>query len=455
MAEFLSSFSGWLWGNLLFILLGGGVFFALFSHFAPFRYLGHGLQLLFGKYPEKEAPGEVSHFRALCSALSGTVGMGNVAGVAVAITQGGPGALFWMWVCALLGMATKFYTCSLAVMYRGKDENGVEQGGPMYFIREGLGEKWKPLAIFFAACGMFGCLPLLQSNQLTQIVRSMFFEPQGWFVGSVSSTQTGNALFGFLLAVLVGVVVVGGIKRIGAIAAWLVPGMILLYGGTSLVILLLHSNQVLPAFSMIFSDAFTGQAVAGGALGMVIVTGVRRAAFSNEAGMGTEAMAHGAAKTREPIREGLVAMWGPVIDTLLMCTLTGLVLMVTDVWRSGEGDGVLLTTQAFEKSLPGVGPYLLFAGVLCLSFSSMVGFSYYVVKCGCFLFGQQARLPVLGFYLLTIIISSMTTMAEIINFLDIAFGLMAIPTILSSILLSSKVNHEARKYFNSFRKPST
>jgi AGCS family alanine or glycine:cation symporter len=168
--------------------------------------------------------------------------------------------------------------------------------------------------------------------------------------------------------------------------------------------------------------------------------------------MGTEAMAHGAAKTKEPIREGLVAMWGPVIDTLLMCTLTGLVLMVTNVWQSGEENGVLLTTQAFEQALPGVGPYLLLAGVLCLSFSSMLGFSYYVVKCGCFLFGQKARLPVLGFYLLTIIVSSVATMAEIINFLDIAFGLMAIPTILSSLLLAPRVNREAKQYFAGLQK---
>ena len=447
MAEFLSSFSGWLWGNLLYLLLGGGFFFAVFSRFSPFRYLGHGLALLLGKNVEKEAPGEVSHFRALCSALSGTVGMGNVAGVAVAITQGGPGALFWMWVCALLGMATKFYTCSLAVMYRGKDENGVEQGGPMYFIREGLGEKWKPLAILFAGCGMFGCLPLLQSNQLTQIMNTMFFEPQGWFVGSEDTRQMGNALFGLFLAVVVGLVVIGGIKRIGSVAARLVPGMVVLYGGTSLFIILLHVDRIFPSLSLIFSDAFTGQAVAGGALGMVIVTGVRRAAFSNEAGMGTEAMAHGAARTREPIREGVVAMWGPVIDTLIMCTLTGLVLMVTGVWDSGIGDGVLLTTQAFQQALPGVGPYLLLAGVLCLSFSSMLGFSYYVVKCGCFLFGQKARLPMLGFYLLTIVVSAMVKMEVIINFLDIAFGLMAIPTILSSMLLAPRVNEAARKYF--------
>ena len=454
MAEFLSSFSGWLWGNLLYLLLGGGLFFAVFSRFCPFRYLGHGMALLLGMKVEKDAPGEVSHFRALCSALSGTVGMGNVAGVAVAITQGGPGAIFWMWVCAFLGMATKFYTCSLAVMYRGKDENGVEQGGPMYFIREGLGEKWQPLAIFFAACGMFGCLPLLQSNQLTQIVNNMFFEPQGWFVGSESTAQVGNALFGLLLAVLVGMVVVGGIKRIGAFAARLVPGMVLLYGGTSLVIILLHVDRILPSLSLILSDAFTGQAVAGGALGMVIVTGVRRAAFSNEAGMGTEAMAHGAAKTNEPIREGVVAMWGPVIDTLIMCTLTGLVLMVTGVWDSGIGDGVLLTTHAFQQALPGVGPYLLLAGVLCLSFSSMLGFSYYVVKCGCFLFGQRARLPMLSFYLLTIVVSAVVKMNVIINFLDIAFGLMAIPTILSSILLAPKVNKASREYFQKLRNSS-
>ena len=447
MNDLLSQVSGILWGNLLYLLLGGGLFFAVFSRFSPFRYLGHGMALLLGKKVEHDAPGEVSHFRALCSALSGTVGMGNVAGVAVAITQGGPGAIFWMWVCALLGMATKFYTCSLAVMYRGKDENGVEQGGPMYFIREGLGERWKPLSVLFAACGMFGCLPLLQSNQLTQIVNTMFFEPQGWFVGSDNTAQIGNALFGLLLAILVGMVVVGGIKRIGAFAARLVPGMVLLYGGTSLVIILLHADKIFPSLSLILSDAFTGQAVAGGALGMVIVTGVRRAAFSNEAGMGTEAMAHGAAKTKEPIREGLVAMWGPVIDTLIMCTLTGLVLMVTGVWDSGIGDGVLLTTQAFQQALPGVGPYLLLAGVLCLSFSSMLGFSYYVVKCGCFLFGQKARLPMLGFYLLTIVVSAVVKMDVIINFLDIAFGLMAIPTILSSILLSPKVNQAAKEYF--------
>ena len=448
MSEILGELSGLLWENLLYLLLGGGLFFAIFSRFTSFRYFGHGLRLLIDKRKESDAPGEISHFRALCSALSGTVGMGNVAGVAVALTQGGPGAIFWMWICALLGMATKFYTCSLAVMYRGKDEKGVEQGGPMYFISEGLGRRLKPIAFFFSACGMFVCLPLLQSNQLTQIFRFMFFEPNNWFVGSETVVQTGNFLFGLVVAFFVGLVVVGGITRIGAVAARLVPGMILLYGGTSLVILFIYADRIVPALGLILTDAFSGRAVAGGAVGMVIVTGVRRAAFSNEAGMGTEAMAHGAAKTNEPIREGLVAMWGPVIDTLLMCTLTGLVLLVTDSWQSAEKDGVLLTISAFESALPGIGSYLLLIGVLCLSFSSMIGFSYYVLKCGCFLFGGKARLPVLGFYLSAIVISALVELSTVINFLDISFGLMAIPTILASILLAPRVNSAAQTYFS-------
>lgn len=380
--------------------------------------------------------------------------MGNVAGVAVAISQGGPGALFWMWVCALVGMATKFYTCSLAVMYRAKDEDGMEQGGPMYYICQGLGKKWRPLAFFFAFCGMFGCLPLFQSNQLTQIVRSMFLEPMGWFA-SRDEILIGNLLCGFFWASLVGFVVMGGIGRIGAVAARLVPGMILLYGISCFLVVFLHADQVPSSIGLIFHDAFTGQAVAGGALGMVIVTGVRRAAFSNEAGMGTEAMAHGAAKTKEPIREGLVAMWGPVVDTLCMCTLTGLVILVSGVWRTGDKDGVLLTRLAFEGSLPEVGSYLLLLCVFCLSVSSMLGFAYYVQKCGVFIFGKRARLPVTTFYLVAIIASTVATTSEILNFMDIAFGLMAIPTIISTVMLAPRVNRAALAYFGEQRaKPS-
>jgi len=448
MSEFLKQAAVWLWGApLLFLLLGGGLFFLLYSRCAPFLYLRHGIHVLFGHYDDERAPGEISHFRALCSALSGTVGMGNVAGVAIAVTTGGPGALFWMWVCALVGMATKFFTCSLAVMYRGKDDAGQVQGGPMYFIVEGLGAKWKPLAIMFCVCGMFGCLPLLQSNQLTEIVREMFLEPNGWFVGSEDAINLGNGFFGLLLAILVGAVVLGGIKRIGQVAAWLVPGMVLLYGGCALVILFNHLSVVPEALGLVFRDAFTGDAVRGGALGAVIMIGVQRAAFSNEAGMGTEAMAHGAAKTREPIREGVVAMLGPMIDTLIVCTITGLVILVTKVSLPDEDAGVMLTAKAFDVGIPVVGRYLLLICVLCLSFSSMIGFSYYVTKCGCFLFGARARFPLILFYLLAIVASAVVSMDDAINFLDVTFGLMAIPTIVASLLLAPKVMAAAKDYF--------
>ena len=452
MSEFFEQAAGWLWGApLLVLLLGGGTIFMLYSRFVPFLYLRHGVAVLLGKYDDERAPGEVNHFRALCSALSGTVGMGNVAGVAIAVTQGGPGALFWMWVCALVGMATKFFTCSLAVMYRGKDDTGQVQGGPMYFIVEGLGPKWKPLAVMFCVCGLFGCLPLLQSNQLTEIVRTMFLDPNGWFVGSEDAVNTGNGLFGALLAVLVGLVVFGGIKRIGRVAGWLVPSMVLLYGCCAMVILGNHLEAVPGALVLIFTDAFSGEAVAGGVLGTVIVTGVRRAAFSNEAGMGTEAMAHGAAKTREPIREGVVAMLGPMVDTLVVCTITGLVILVTGVWEGGAEDGVSLTASAFAQGIPGAGPYLLLVCVLCLSFSSMIGFSYYVTKCGCFLLGSGARVPLLIFYLAAIVVSAVVSMDDVINFLDLTFGLMAIPTMLGSLLLAPKVMVAAREYFDSLR----
>ena len=454
MSAVLQQVSNWLWGVLLVVLLGGGLYFTVYSRLAPLRYLRHAVGLLLGRHDDPSAPGEVSHFRALCTALSGTVGMGNVAGVAVALTKGGPGALFWMWICALLGMVTKFFTCTLAVRYRGRDESGRFLGGPMYVITEGLGPRWRPLAVFFCGCGLFGCLPLLQSNQLTGIVRHMFFEPAGFFTGDAYLVTLGNGLFGFALAGLVGLVVVGGVVRIGAVAARLVPIMVVLYGGSALVILACHASEVPGAFALVFQDAFTGEAVAGGALGVVIMTGVRRAAFSNEAGMGTEAMAHGVARTREPAREGLVAMLGPVVDTLIVCTLTGLVLLVTGVTLDSEAEGILLTTQAFSLGFPGLpdlGPALLLLSVLCLSFSSMLGYSYYVLRCGTFLFGDQARAALLRFYLLAIVVSAVVEMSVAINFLDIAFGLMAVPTMLSTLLLAPKAMESAREYFNKLR----
>ena len=275
------------------------------------------------------------------------------------------------------------------------------------------------------------------------------------FVGGEEQILFGNILFGCLLATLVGTVVIGGVSRVGRIASKLVPAMVLLYGFSAMLIIGSNLGKLPNVVISIFSDAFTGQAIAGGALGVVIMTGIRRAAFSNEAGMGTEAMAHGAARTNEPTSEGLVAMIGPVIDTLVLCSLTALAILVTNVSLNQDTSGILITKEAFAKGIPNnswIGPSLLLVSVLFLSYSSMLGFSYYVLKCGAFLFGEKSRYPILVFYLLSIVISSAVKLKDAINFLDIAFGLMAIPTIISATILAPKVMRMADSYFAKLRK---
>ncbi|MDG1204750.1 MAG: amino acid carrier protein, partial [Pseudomonadales bacterium] len=303
------------WGPwLLVLILGGGLYFLVQSRLIPFLYIGHSIDLLRGKYDDPDNPGDITHFQALSSALAGTIGMGNIAGVAVAIHIGGPGAIFWMWMTAVVGIATKFFTCTLAVMYRGEDSAGQLQGGPMYVITQGLGPKWKPFAIFFALAGLIGCLPLFQTNQLVQTVRDVIFINQGLL--DPKDTFEFNLLAGIVLAVIVSFVIFGGLKRIAMVASKLVPSMAVLYMGSALFVIVTNFDKVPESFLLIFTDAFSGLAAAGGAIGTVIATGVRRGAFSNEAGIGTEALAHGAVKTNEPVREGLVAMVGPIIDTL-------------------------------------------------------------------------------------------------------------------------------------------
>ena len=319
--SFLATFAEIMWGiPLLVLLIGGGLFFTLYCRFIPFRYIRHGLNILLGKYDDPNDPGQVSHFQALSSALASTVGMGNISGVAIAIHTGGPGALFWMWVSAVVGMATKFFTCTLAILYRGKDEDGEVQGGPMYVIKEGLPKSLHFLAYIFAVAGLFGCLALFQANQLTQIIQDQVFVPFGLFS---HNPMIGQLMIGVLLATVISLVIFGGIRRIGQVAARLVPAMVLLYMLCGFFILLGNITNLDNILLLIINDAFTGNAVAGGTLGTVMIIGIRRAAFSNEAGIGTESMAHGAAITKEPVREGLVAMLGPMIDTLVVCSITG------------------------------------------------------------------------------------------------------------------------------------
>ncbi|WP_193161920.1 alanine/glycine:cation symporter family protein [Microbulbifer hainanensis] len=443
----LAAFAAFVWGTpLLVLLVGGGLFLLISSRARPYRHLGHSIDLLRGKYDNPDDPGQVPHRQALSTALSGTLGLGNIAGVAIAISTGGPGAIFWMWVTALVGVATKFYTASLAVMYRGRDAAGELQGGPMYVIREGLGRKWMPLALLFAVAGLCGALPVFQSNQTVQLLRESFAVPLGWV--SEDNALLFNFLVGGALAVLAAIVIAGRIQRIGKFAVRIVPGMVLFYLVLTLIVIGYFWQQVPGAFALIFSDAFSGQAVAGGALGAVITTGISRGAFSNEAGIGTESLAHGAAKTTEPIREGVVAMTGPIIDTLVICTCTALVILLTGAWQHGEGiEGVSLTADAFSQVFGGIGPLLLLLMVIPLAFSTIVTFWYYGVKCFVFLFGNRFQGFYTVAYIALIVIGAVASLNAVNSIIIGMYAVMAVPTMVSTLLLAKRVNRAAHDYF--------
>lgn len=450
--QFIADFASFVWGlPLLILLIGGGCYLLFISKFLPFRYLGHSLQVLRGKYDDPNDPGEISHFQALSTALSATVGMGNIAGVAVAIAIGGPGAIFWMWVSAIIGMATKFFTNSLAVMYRGKDSEGNIQGGPMYFIMEGLGKKWKALAVMFSVAGLVGALPVFNVNQLTQAINFILLEPNGVDVGFQS-----NLIIGLVLVAITSIVIFGGLSRISKTVSKVVPLMVLLYFVSVLIILVINSDQVPYYLGLIFTDAFsatnfTGDSFLGGALGGLIILGIRRGAFSNEAGIGTAPMAHGAAKTSEPIREGLVAMLGPAIDTLVVCTLTALAILVTGVWQTSDHNGVSLTAAAFNKAMPVYGNYVLLVCIAFFSISSLFSYSYYGTKCLSFLMGADKKHYYNYFYILSILMGATTTLSMMINLIDGFFALMAIPTMISTLIMAPRVVKEAKKYFAKMR----
>lgn len=443
----LAAFASFVWGTpLLVLLVGGGLYLLIYSRGRPYRHLGHSVDLLRGVYDDPDDPGQVSHRQALSTALSGTLGLGNIAGVAIAISTGGPGAVFWMWVTALVGVATKFYTASLAVMYRGRDAAGELQGGPMYVIREGLGRRWMPLALLFALAGLCGALPVFQANQAAQLLRDSFALPLGWI--DEDGALAFNFSIGAVLAVMTAVVIVGRIQRIGALAVRLVPAMVLFYLAMTAVVIAAFREQVPAVFAWIFADAFSGQAIAGGTLGEMIKTGISRGAFSNEAGIGTESMAHGAARTREPIREGVVAMLGPIMDTLVICTCTALVILLTGGWQQGDGvEGVTLTAGAFSQVFGHWGPLLLLMMVVPLAFTTIVANWYYGVKCLNFLFNgiyQRYYTPV---YLLLIVIGAVASLSAVNNIIIGMYAIMAIPTMTSTLLLAKHVNRAASEYF--------
>ncbi len=443
ISTFLSNAVDFIWGvPLLVLLMGGGFFFLVYSRFLPFRYLRHAVNVLRGKYDNPEDPGEINHFEALSGALAATIGMGNISGVALAIAAGGPGAIFWMWVSAFIGMATKFFTCTLAVLFRGKDSEGNLQGGPMYVIREGLGARWRGLAIFFCVAGFFGATPVFQTNQMVAVFKNVVLIPNG-----ASDSFVLNLSIGIVIAVLVAVVIVGGVQRIGNVASKLVPTMVVVYVLSVLVIMILNVGEVINSFGFILRDAFTAKAMLGGVVYKIVIEGSKRAAFSNEAGIGMAPMMHGAAKTQEPVREGLVAMLGPAIDTLIVCTMTGICILVTGVWNSGEGDGILLTASAFEHSLPGFGPYILMACVMIFAITTIFGLAYYGQKCLAFLIGAKYGKYFHYWYVSLVIVGSVASLTDVVNLVFVAYGLMAVPTMISGMLLAPRVMEAAKVYF--------
>ena len=444
--KIISEISSFVWGYpLLFILIGGGIYLLIISRFIPFKYFFHAIDIIRGKFNDKKSDGEISHFQALTTALSATVGMGNIAGVAVAISIGGPGAIFWMWVSGIIGMSTKFFTSALAVMYRGVDSAGNKQGGPMYFIVNGLGKKWIPMAMFFSFCGMVGALPVFNVNQLTQAINDIVLKPNGFEVSLFS-----NSIIGLILIILTSIVILGGLKRISRVSAKLVPFMVGIYILSILVILSLNYNKVPEYLYLIFYDAFnadyySGNSALGGVLGALIILGIRRGAFSNEAGIGMAPMAHGAAKTNNPVKEGFVAMLGPFIDTLMVCTMTALAILVTGAWKT-QADGVSLTAAAFESSFSNTGNYILLACVFVFSISSLFSYSYYGTKCLSFLAGDNNKKKYNYIYIISIMLGATTSLSMMINLIDTFFALMAVPTMIATLILAPKVLNELNKY---------
>ena len=428
------------WGTpLVVLLLGGGCFFLVLSRALPYRHLGHALGIMLGGYETPDQPGELTHKQALAAALSNTMGLGNVAGVALAIVAGGPGAIFWMWMSAVIGIATKFFTCSLGVMYRGTDSLGQLQGGPMYVIREALPRGFYPLAIMFALAGLVGTLPLFQANQLSALISDAVFSgnPPNWAAPAT----------GLVLAVVVGKVIFGGLPRVARVAVTALPAMVMVYLAMTLWIVATHITEVPAVLASIVSEAFQPTAVGGGMLGVILI-GVSRGAFSNEAGVGTEVMAHGAARTGEPIREGLLAALGPIIDTLLVCTCTALVILLAGDWQApGNLSGITLTANAFraEMGLPGILALSFVA--LILSTTTMFTGWYYGAKCFGFLVGAQWQPYFRWFFIAAVVFGATVSIDVVFNLISGSYGLMAIPTMISTLVLAPKVMIAAKDYF--------
>ncbi|MBL3590437.1 MAG: sodium:alanine symporter family protein [gamma proteobacterium endosymbiont of Lamellibrachia anaximandri] len=441
VTELVKGLNGIVWGPVMLVLiLGTGMFLMLGLRLIPLTRLGHGFRMLWQGRRDQGA-GEISPFNALMTSLSATIGTGNIAGVATAIALGGPGALFWMWCTALVGMATKYAEAVLAVRFREVDEEGNHIGGPMYYIKNGLGRRWAWLGTLFAIFGAlagFGIGNTVQANSVADVLETNLAIPA--------------AVTGGVMAILAALVLIGGVRRIADVAGKLVPFMAIAYIVGGLMVLLTHFGEIPSAVVMIVEHAFTPTAATGGFAGAAIWAairfGVARGIFSNEAGLGSAPIAHAAAATNSPVRQGTIAMLGTFIDTLIVCTITGLAIVVTGAWTSGE-TGAALSSMAFEQALPGVGGYVVTFGLAIFAFTTLLGWSFYGEKCVEYLFGVRAITPFRALWIIMIPVGAMAQ--EQLDFVwlvaDTLNAMMALPNLLALLLLSPVVFGLTRDYF--------
>jgi len=434
----IDAINGLVWGPIMLtLLLGTGIFLTIGLRGMTITRIPFAFKQLF-KGRKGSGEGEISPFNALMTALSSTVGTGNIAGVATAIGIGGPGALFWMWCTALVGMATKYAEAVLAVNYRETDAAGKKVGGPMYYIKNGLGKRWKPLAFLFALFGAlagFGLANTVQSNTVSQVLFNNF--------------QIPTVASGFIMALLVALVLLGGIQRIAQVAGKLVPLMTVIYLVSTLLILLMNLTEIPAALVFIVDSAFNGTAATGGFAGATVMLalrmGVSRGIFSNESGLGSAPIAHAAAATNSPVRQGTIAMLGTFIDTLIICTMTGLVLIVTDVWNS-DLQGAAMTLEVFDSSLPFGGDILTLC-IALFAFTTMLGWSYYGERCAQFLLGPKVVLPFRVLWVLGIFLGTQMSLGLVWKMSDALNGMMAIPNLIALLLLSPVVFKLTRQYY--------
>ncbi len=441
LTELTGKVAGYVWGiPSIILLVGTGVYLTIRLRFIQFRGFKHSFQLISGRYDKIEDPGEVTHFQALSAALSATIGTGNIAGVATAIAFGGPGAVFWMWVTAFVGMATKFTSCALALKFRFIHPNGEASGGPMYTLKNGLGMPGLGTAFaVFTLIAAFGIGNMVQANSVVDGLR---------FV--IPRATEFKLTIGFIIAIMVGLVIIGGIKRIAKVASRIVPFMAIVYCTSSLVILFINIDKIPGAFATIFNHALNPWAFGGGAIGTAIHYGVARGVFSNESGLGSAPMAHAAARTKEPVREGLVAMIGPFIDTIIICTMTALVIVLMGAWGESKPEdlyGAALSAFAFKKAIGTAGAWVVGFGLVFFAYSTIISWSYYGDRSAEYLFGERAVLPYRIIYTVLVVVGAYIPLKLVWNFADIANMFMAVPNLISLILLASMMKKLSEDYF--------